>query len=156
VPSSASMSSSLGPAGNVLLQMFRTSHAVRELVVRAVEGTGITPDEWAVLSSIAYQGPVSPSELAARLRVPPTTISRHVAGFVESGLAGRIPNPDDGRSYLLELTGDGKAVVSTITPRFADLLDRLRAQTVVEEIEAALLELERAARVVAVDSTASR
>jgi len=147
---------SLGPAGNVLLQMFRTGQAVRELLAQAVEGTGITPDEWAVLSSIGYQGRVSPSELAGGLRVPPTTISRYVAGFVESGLARRIPNPEDGRSYLLELTDDGGTVVGTIVPRFLEILDRLRELTAVEEIETALLELERAARAVAFDSTATR
>jgi DNA-binding MarR family transcriptional regulator len=140
---------SLGPADNVLLQMFRTAHAVRDLVAQAVDGTGLTPDEWAVLSTIGYHGRISPSELASGLRVPPTTISRHVAGFVESGRAARVPNPDDGRSYLLELTPDGKAVVATVVPRFRDTLHRLGEQVSLDEIEAALLELERAARAVA-------
>jgi DNA-binding MarR family transcriptional regulator len=149
------VNTSLGPAGNVLLQMFRTSQAVRELLVQTLDGTGITPDEWAVLSSIGYHGRVAPTELATRLRIPPTTISRYVARLVESGLATRVPNPDDGRSYLLDLTDQGKAVIDTVGPRFRALLERLREQTAVDQIEVALLELERVARAVAVDSTAT-
>ena len=34
---------------NVLLQMFRTGQATRALVLQATEGSGITPDEYAVL-----------------------------------------------------------------------------------------------------------
>jgi DNA-binding MarR family transcriptional regulator len=148
--------SSLGPADNVLLQMFRTVQIVRELVTRTVEGTGIRSDEWAVLSTIGYLKRVSPTELAARLRVPPTTVSRYVAGLVDAGLAVRLPNPDDGRSYLLELTDDGRAVVTTVGPKFRELLHRLREHAALDEIENALVELERAAKEVAFDSTATR
>ncbi len=37
---------------NVLLQMFRTGHAVRELMAHVVAGTGVSSDEWAVLSAV--------------------------------------------------------------------------------------------------------
>lgn len=137
---------------NVLLQMFRTTQAVRDLMTGAVAGTGITPDQYAVLSAIAVLRSVSPTELATRLRVPPTTISRYVAGFVEAQLAERAPNPADGRSYLLELTPDGRKIVRTIAPRIRRLVERLRELTDVEELEAALRKLEEAAR--AVDSAA--
>ena len=143
------------PADNVLLQTFRTVDAVRELMADVVSGAGVTPDEWAVLSSIGVLGPVSPTDLAARLRIPPTTISRYVAGLVESGLAARSPNPDDGRSYLLELTQRGRDVVSVVHPRMRAALDRLAKEAALDDIAAALVELERAARA-AVDVTAVR
>jgi DNA-binding MarR family transcriptional regulator len=146
--------SDLGPADNVLLQMFRTVQAVRELVTQAVSGTGVSSDQYAVLSSIGYLGRVSPTELAARLRVPPTTISRYVRELVDSGLAVRTPNPDDGRSYLLELTKSGRDVVATVSPRFRETLDRLAERASVAEIANALVELERAAQ--AIDVTADR
>ena len=38
-------------ADNVLLQMFRTGHAVRELMAHVVAGTGVSSDEWASRSS---------------------------------------------------------------------------------------------------------
>jgi DNA-binding MarR family transcriptional regulator len=131
---------------NVLLQMFRTGHAVRGLIMDATEGSGITPDEYAVLSAIGVLRSTTPTELAARLRVPPTTISRYAASFVERGLVERAPNPSDRRSYLLEMTEDGRAVIRKIVPRFRRIVDELRERVDVDEIEASLVELERAAR----------
>ena len=144
------------PGDNVLLQMFRTGQAVRELLARALSGTGVTPDEFAVLSVIGVLGSASPTALAAWLRIPPTTVSRYVAGFVGSGLAVRTPNPSDGRSYLLELTESGRAVTSEVAPRVREAIEQLRERVAVDEIEAALVELEQAVRAVTVDSTASR
>lgn len=141
---------------NVLLQMFRTAEATRELMLGAVAGTGITPQDYAVLSSIGVMRSVSPTELATLLRVPPTSISRHVARMVETGLAVRSPNPADRRSYLLELTEAGRGVIATVVPRFRDLLERLGARAPVDEIEASLVQLEDAARAVALDTTAVR
>jgi MarR family multiple antibiotic resistance transcriptional regulator len=141
---------------NVLLQMFRTSLAVRELMLIAVEGTGITSAQYAVLGTIAAFRSISPTELAARLRVPPTSISRHVAELVAAGLAVRAPNPSDRRSYLLELTDDGRKVVRTIVPRIRRLLAELREHAEIEEIEEALVELERAARAVALEAPTRR
>jgi DNA-binding MarR family transcriptional regulator len=141
---------------NVLLQMFRTSIAVRELMLVAVKGTGITSAQYAVLGTIAAFRSISPTELAARLRVPPTTISRHVAELVDAGLAVRAPNPSDRRSYLLELTDEGRRVVRTIVPRIRRLLAELRAHTDIEAIEESLVDLERAARAVAVATPTKR
>jgi DNA-binding MarR family transcriptional regulator len=140
------------PADNVLLQTFRTVDAVRELMAEVVAGSGVTADEWAVLSAIGVLGPVSPTELAARLR---TTISRYVSGLVDAGLAARSANPDDGRSYLLELTPAARDVVALVQPRMRAALDRLAAAAPVDEIAAALVELERAARA-AVDGSTVR
>jgi DNA-binding MarR family transcriptional regulator len=141
---------------NVLLQMFRTTQAVRELMAAAVAGTGITSEQYAVLGAIATLRSVSPTELATRLRVPPTTISRHVADLVSSGLAVRAPNPSDRRSYVLELTEDGRKVVRTIAPRVRRTVERLRAESDVDRIEEALVELEQAARAVALATTSAR
>lgn len=141
---------------NVLLQMFRTAEATRELMLGAVAGTGISPNEYAVLSAIGVMRSVSPTELATLLRVPPTSISRHVARLVDAGLAVRSPNAADRRSYLLELTETGRAALATIAPRVRDVVGRLRELAPLDEIEAALVQLEEVVRAVALDSPTVR
>ena len=131
---------------NVLLQMFRTSQATRALVMQATEGSGVTPDEYAVLSAVGVLRSTTPTELAGRLGVPPTTISRYVAGFVERGLLERAPNPADRRSYFLEVTEEGRAVIRKIVPRFRKIVEELRERVDVDAIDARLVELEHAAR----------
>lgn len=141
---------------NVLLQMFRTSQVVRALVMSVTEPAGLTSDEYAVLSAIGVLRSTTPTELAARLRVPPTTMSRYVASFVERGLVERAPNPSDRRSYLLEMTEEGRAVIRKIVPRFRQIVDELRERADLDRIEASLVELESAARAITLDATATR
>ena len=92
----------------MLFQSFRTGIALRELMRPAFEGADVTGEEYGVLGVLHFFPDRTPTELAAALGIPPTTVSRHVARFLSDGLAERIPNPEDGRSYLLRPTKPGK------------------------------------------------
>ena len=146
----------LPPLGseNVLFQLFRTQQALRPLMARAVEGTGISPDEYGVLGVIGLVGPMTPTDLARRLGMAPTTVSVYAARFLERGHVRRLPNPADGRSYLLEATDDGRQIVRTIAPRIGDAVERLGAASdrPLREIFDALAGLEEAARRVSTDA----
>jgi DNA-binding MarR family transcriptional regulator len=138
-------------ADNVLLQMFRTGHAVRDLMTHAVADTGVSPDEWAVLSAVGLFRSVAPTQLAAVLRVPPTSISRYAARLERQGLVTRVPNPTDGRSRLLELTEAGRDRVAAISPRFRALVADLEQHADMRAIEGSLVQLERAAKQLDID-----
>ena len=142
-------------ADNVLLQTFRTGHAVRELMEHAVAGTGVSADEWAVLSAVGLFRSVAPTRLATVLRVPPTSISRYVARLAGNGLVVRVPNEADRRSYLLELTDEGQRTVDAISPRFRALVSGLEEHADVRAIESALIQLEQAAKALDVDRRAA-
>jgi DNA-binding MarR family transcriptional regulator len=118
----------------------------------ALSETGIRPAEYAVYSLMLEAGPRTPSELAAALGVPPTTISTYITTMLARGDARRIPNPNDGRSHRVVLTDRGRGVIRRVNPAFARAeaailsnLDRPEA-----EIRSALADLadalERAAR----------
>jgi DNA-binding MarR family transcriptional regulator len=121
---------------------------MRRLVARALEQEDVSPDEYGVFSGIVGLGPISPTELASALGIPPTTISVYVARFLDRGLARRRPNPDDGRSYLLEVTEDGHALVQRVGPRLRVEADALMAASDLsfEQLMSALGTLETAAR----------
>jgi DNA-binding MarR family transcriptional regulator len=138
---------------NVLFQSFRTEAAIRELMRGVVEGTGVTGEEYAVLGVVHFFPDRTPTELAAALGIPPTTVSRHVARFLRDGLAEKRPNPDDGRSYLLRATRRGTKVVQTIAPRIGERVEALGRVTdrPLEEIALALQSLEQAAKAVATE-----
>jgi DNA-binding MarR family transcriptional regulator len=133
---------------NVLFQLFRTQQAIRPLMAEAVEGTGVSPDEYGVLGVIGFLGPITPTELARRLGMAPTTVSVYAARFLERGHARRLPNPRDGRSYLLEVTDEGRQIVHTIAPRINVAIEKLRAAAdrPLRDIFDALLAMEDAAR----------
>jgi DNA-binding MarR family transcriptional regulator len=140
----------LPPEGttNVLFQSFRTGLALRELMKTALAGTDITGEEYGVLGVLHFFPDRTPTELAATLGIPPTTVSRHVARFLRDRLAERVPNPDDGRSYLLRPTSRGSKLVETIAPRVAELVGALGSvsEQPLTEITATLAHLEDAAK----------
>lgn len=109
----------------------------------ALAETGVRPAEYAVYSLMLEAGPRTPTELAAALGVPPTTISTYVAAMLSRGDARRIPHPTDGRSSRIVLTDQGRSVVRRVNPAFARAeaailanLDRPEA-----EVRAALADL---------------
>jgi DNA-binding MarR family transcriptional regulator len=85
----------------------------------ALSETGIRPAEYAVYSLMLEAGPRTPSELAAALGVPPTTISTYIATMLTRGDARRVPHPSDGRSHRVVLTDQGRGVIRRVNPAFA-------------------------------------
>jgi DNA-binding MarR family transcriptional regulator len=129
----------------VLLQYLRTSQSVRDLMLDIVDGSDLTPDEFIVLSVIGDLRAVTPTELSDRLGIPPTTISRYAGRFVSAGLAVRAVNPSDRRSYFLEVTTQGRMVLSKVAPRLrranqqlGELMDVAAMSTALADFEEAL------------------
>lgn len=57
--------------------------------------------------NLAAQAPITPSEAAKELHVPPQSITRAVKELTDDGLIQRRGHTGDGRSYSVELTTSG-------------------------------------------------
>jgi DNA-binding MarR family transcriptional regulator len=110
----------------LFLQPFVVSQLIGTVLEDVVEGSGISSPEFAVTSSINIQGSVTPTELARTLGMAPTTLSATIDRLVRKGQVRRRPNPDDGRSYVLELTAKGKATNARIGTRFEQAIGAVR------------------------------
>jgi len=73
--------------------------------------TGLSPSLLMALASIEREGPLTPSELAARERIQRPTATRILARLEEAGLVSRAPDPADRRSSLVSATADGRALL---------------------------------------------
>jgi DNA-binding MarR family transcriptional regulator len=102
--------------GTVLLDVFILSQLANTLLNDAVEEHGIPGGEFALSSAINAFGPITPSALADRLGIPPTTISSRLARLEEKGHVRRSRNPRDGRSSLLETTDEGRRALQKVFP----------------------------------------
>ena len=71
---------------------------------------GVGPARLSALS-VLLSGPKTLTELAEAEQVSGATISRIAAGLIETGLARRVPNPDDGRSARLQMTAAGRRLI---------------------------------------------
>ena len=134
----------------VLLQLWTAAHMAERLVAEHLQRAGLSDEQFALLSRIALDGPVTPKALAAEMGVPATTLADAVRRLDERGEIERLPNPADGRSHLLTLSAAGRERVEAAAPVVWDALEELRAQLGVppEEIENAMDQLHRSLRAV--------
>lgn len=116
--------------------------------MQVVEGSEVTATEYALTSWLGVQRKATPSELAQELGVAPTTLSAMIDRLVQKGQIRRVPHPDDGRSYLLELTPQGVKTNIRNSRRLERVLGQLRAELDAdpEEILEAMRRLEAALR----------
>jgi DNA-binding MarR family transcriptional regulator len=95
--------------------------------LRQESGTDLGPSQVAALATIERQGPLAPSELAERERIKRPTATRILARLAEAGLVVRIPDPSDGRSAIVSISPDGRALLRRLRQRkTAYLAKRLR------------------------------
>jgi DNA-binding MarR family transcriptional regulator len=81
-----------------------------------------------LLSQVDELGPSTIGHLAEADRCSQPTMSNAVQSLVDKGWARKLPNPADARSSLVELTGEGRAVLAAARRRHAAVVaERLRA-----------------------------
>jgi len=71
----------------------------------------VTPSELAALRSVAKHGPLTFGDLAERLGLDRTTVSRLAASLQEQGLIAREADAHDKRKAWLELTAAGSTLL---------------------------------------------
>jgi DNA-binding MarR family transcriptional regulator len=148
---------------SLLFELYAAAGAARSLVAAAMDGSPLTPEEFAVYSVLFDEGPHAPTELARRTGMPPTSMSHFVRSMLERRHAERVPSPDDRRSYRIVLTPTGRDAHAIAAERFAEADDRFVRALAVDEEDArgVLRAIGRAARLAedrltidAVDETA--
>jgi DNA-binding MarR family transcriptional regulator len=75
-------------------------------------GQPLPVSEAHAMVEIVRDGQLRQAELARRLRLQKSTVSRLVVHLVDRGWVRRHPAEDDGRGVLLQLTGDGAAAAA--------------------------------------------
>jgi DNA-binding MarR family transcriptional regulator len=80
---------------------------------------GLTRAAWDVLASLRRSGPphrLSPTDLYLELMRTSGAMTHRLSALERAGLIRRIPDPDDGRGLLVELTRQGIATVDQVAP----------------------------------------
>ncbi len=94
-------------------------------------GQPLSVSEAQALSDIACHEPLSAGELAKRLQLEKSTVSRIIAQLQRRRWIERMVSPEDRRVALLTLTAAGRAAESALAEarhrRFSSLLERIPA-----------------------------
>jgi DNA-binding MarR family transcriptional regulator len=141
-----------GPEDSALLfDVWLTSRSVIAYLNRALEGTALDAEDFAVYS-VLRKGPISPTDLATWMAAPPTTVSSYVKRLEARGHVRRVPNPADRRSYEIRLTAAGVRAFEAAGRRFLPALAGV--QEALDRPAAVVQESMRALRVAIVAASA--
>ncbi len=80
---------------------------------------GLTRGSWDVLASLRRSGPghrLSPTQLYLALMRSSGAMTHRLVGLAQSELVTRVPDPQDGRGMLVELTPRGLELVDQVAP----------------------------------------
>jgi DNA-binding MarR family transcriptional regulator len=94
------------------------SKLVREGLTSQFDGAGfnVTPEQWSLLAHLWQKDGLSQQALADRFHRSKVAAFHLISKLEEQGLIVRLPNPEDGRSNLIYLTAEGRAMVSELIP----------------------------------------
>ncbi|SHH45650.1 MarR family winged helix-turn-helix transcriptional regulator [Streptomyces sp. 3214.6] len=80
----------------------------------ALAGVPLDRAAVALLRQVADSEPLRPGELAQRLGVEASHVTRTVQQLQKSGYVTRVPDPQDGRAQRIELTEAGRAAIDRV------------------------------------------
>ena len=108
-------------AGFLPYQLSVASNAVSGLIAeRYRKRFGLKVAEWRVMAVLGDAGEglgsMTQRGLTAATVMDKVAVNRAVKVLEDRGLIARVPNPEDGRSHLLALTGDGRAIHAEVMP----------------------------------------
>lgn len=104
----ASEASVATPQGCTNLKLRQLSRAVTRHYDAYVAPTGLKNTQYSLLSHVTKLGPIRPSDLAARMRLEASTLTRNLQPLLARGWITLGPG-EDARSRLVEATEAGRA-----------------------------------------------
>ena len=124
----------IGPP-TVLFEVFWAQQKRKRLIEAALADVELPAEDYPMYVMIGAEGPWTPTGLAERLMMPLSTVIFRFKRLERRGHAERVPNPDDGRSFLIRLTPDGKRLLDRARPRFRDYAEAVEARLGPERVE---------------------
>lgn len=101
---------------SLMFDVFVVANRMGLLLGEALRPLGMSATEYALLSLLVVQGPLTATEVTRLIGMPPSTLTGWVHQLEGGGLLRRRVNPFDRRSRLLDLTPAGRARYDAALP----------------------------------------
>ena len=129
-------------AAEVVATLIRAGQSIYDEIDRGMQASFGVPQ--GVLQCLAVidgaEGPLTPSEISERTFRSSATITNLLDAVEREGWARRIPNPDDRRSVLVEITDEGRALADRFLPGVRKV-ERLFVEDLTEKERSTLMNI---------------
>jgi DNA-binding MarR family transcriptional regulator len=110
---------------HLFLDVYRLLELTGAIIERQLREVGIPAYLFGLLSEIRRLAPVTPSAISQKTGMATTTLRDNIQRLVDRGLVRRTPNPEDGRSYLVEVTEQGEVLARAADPLLLEAYEAL-------------------------------
>ena len=101
-------------------------------------GFDITPSHWNVLCALWESDNVTQTDLAKKAGLDRPNLTRILGRLEKKGFVERVSNPDDHRSYIIQLTEKGRAAKAPLISIVEAHLDQVAAGMSQKEYDAGM------------------
>lgn len=115
----------------ILIEFYEKMSAFED---QAVKGSGLTTAQNHTIEIVGHEGSIKMKELAEKVGVTTGTLTSGIDRLEEKQLLVRVPHEKDRRSYLIELTEDGKKVFAEHHSHHLEFTRKLIADFTEEEL----------------------
>jgi DNA-binding MarR family transcriptional regulator len=115
-------------AGCACLRLRKVTRRVTQLYDQALAPAGLTGPQFSVLAHLRDAADVSIGELAERMVMDPTTLTRALRPLERDGLVAVVPAEDDRRRRVIVLTAAGRAAFRRAVPLWREAQRELARQ----------------------------
>ncbi len=122
----------------VVLRMLRAYHFLDQELIRGLVDYDVNPGEFGVLIELRLAGPpykMTPTQLYNRLLVTSGGMTGRIDRLEKRGLLCRLPDPEDRRSILVELTEPGHELIERASHIHFRIMEHLTKGLTSEEVE---------------------
>ena len=132
-------------AAEIYASLIRTGAALHQEIDRAMVATFDVPQS--VLNSLAVIDgagePLTPSQIGERTLTSSATMTGTLDVLEHRGWVRRLPNPEDRRSLLIEITDEGKSVADRMLPGIRKIERAVLAELSAKEQSSVLKQLSK-------------
>ena len=120
------------------IALLRAREKVMGPIRAMLNDVDITEQQWRVLRVLQEQGAMEPTRIAEEACLLLPSLTRILQKLEEKQLIVRARDEKDRRKQVVEITGDGRALIEANLPTSIALLDDVRAKMGPERYEALL------------------
>lgn len=103
----------------------------------------VDPAQMPLLFALSCRGAVRLNDIASTTRLDASTVSRHVKQLLGKGLIVSTPDPEDGRARLIEISQEGKHVLSRTIEHRREIVAEALTEWSADDRESLRLDLNR-------------
>lgn len=110
--------------GTLVIALSRSYEAAHRESRKLVADYGLTFTQFEVMEALLHKGPLTVNAIIEAVLSTGGNITVVVRNLEKRGYVSRSTNPEDGRSFIVVLTDEGRAIIEEVFPRHMRLLDK--------------------------------